>query len=94
MINEVEAVQFTLTEVGSVPGTTFVVHRVRGPNGRTITVKSGIPTKLTPAYEKAKGKGKGITGFAAADTGTAIPLVVAFLGLVAIGVILVMKRKQ
>jgi len=94
--NEVEAVQFTITEVGSVPGDTFVVHRVKGPNGKTVVIKSGIPAKLTPAWENAKGKGKGITGFATADgtgSGSLAVVITALTLATLIGVVLLLRRK-
>lgn len=60
--NEVETVMFTITEVGSKPGETYVVYKV-WHNGKLQVIHSGIPAKETPAYQKAKGRGKGITGF-------------------------------
>ncbi len=52
--NELEAVQFTITELGSdlVPtGTTFQVHH----NGRPHTVRSSVGIALTPEYALSRG---------------------------------------
>ena len=52
--DEIEAVQFTITEVGSdlVPTeTTFEVTH----NGRSQTVRSNVGIKLTPIYAQSRG---------------------------------------
>jgi len=52
--NELEAVQFTITELGSdlvATGTTFQVHH----NGRPHTVRSSVGIALTPEYALSRG---------------------------------------
>ncbi|MCG7851601.1 MAG: hypothetical protein MIO92_03690 [Methanosarcinaceae archaeon] len=58
--NEVEAVQFTITDVGSKWVPTKVMHKIKHKKQKEMIIKSDVGLKLTP--ELAMEKGVGIYG--------------------------------
>ena len=55
--NELEAVQFTITDIGSKWVGTKVKHKIKHKNQKEITVESEVGVKLTPEFAAKKGLG-------------------------------------
>lgn len=57
--NEEKTVNFTVQEVGSVPGNSKIKYKFRGPDGKLIKEESEVGVRLHPSlYKQKKGEGE------------------------------------